>query len=183
MGDQGYARIQGRKADGRRDDYTKLFLILVSLHERKRQRVIPTEGGRSHLLAFLAGQTPLFCRYHKSGDWLVWDGAPFLPRLVIIALMFIPRKVSRPNDVTRRFPSTRSARLDWSESFRSTRKYASFDQIRGRCDIRTAGILFSHSLSSILNAGKGDGDATRTFRRNAKKWPVNAGGRDKASVG
>jgi hypothetical protein len=79
----------------------------VSLHERKRQRVIPTEGGRSHLLAFLAGQTPLFCRYHKSGDWLVWDGAPFLPRLVIIPLMFIPRKVSRPNDVTRRLASTR----------------------------------------------------------------------------
>jgi hypothetical protein len=79
--------------------------------------------------------------------------------------------------------SNSSTRLDWSESFRSTRKHASFDQIRGRCDIRTAGILFSHSSSSILNTGKGDGDATRTFRRNTKKWPVNAGGRDKASVG
>jgi hypothetical protein len=27
VGDQGYARIQGRETDGRRDDYTKLFWI------------------------------------------------------------------------------------------------------------------------------------------------------------
>jgi len=108
MGDQGRAGIQGWKTDGRRDDYTKLFLILVSPHERKRQRVIPTEGGRSHLLAFLAGQTPLFCPHYMSGDRPVWDGAPLLPRLVIIPLIFIPKKVSRLNDVTRRLPVTRS---------------------------------------------------------------------------
>lgn len=108
MGDQGRTRIQGRKADGRRDDYTKLFLVFVSNHERKRQRVIPTEGGRSHLLAFLVGQTPLFCPHYMSGDRPVWDDAPFLPRLVIVALMFIPRKVFRSNDVTRKLPATRS---------------------------------------------------------------------------
>jgi len=101
VGDQGRTRVQGRKADGRRDDYAKLILILMSCHERKRQRVIQTEGGRSHLLAFLVGQTPLFCPHYMSGDRPVWDDAPFLPRLVIIALMFIPRKVIRSNDVTR----------------------------------------------------------------------------------
>lgn len=108
MGDQGHTRVQGRKADGRRDDYAKLFLILMSLHGRKRQRVIPTEGGRSHLLAFLVGQTPLFCPHYMSGGRPVWDDAPFLPRLVIIPLTFIPRRVTRSNDVTRRFPVTRS---------------------------------------------------------------------------
>lgn len=108
MGDQGCARIQSRKTDGRRDNYTELFLILVSLHERKRQKVILTEGGRSHFLAFLAGQTPLFRPHHESGDRPVWGGASFLPRLVILVLMFVPRKVSRPNDVTRRFLVTRS---------------------------------------------------------------------------
>ena len=60
MGDQGCARLQGREADGRRDDYAKLFWIPVSLHERERQRVVLTEGGRCHLLAFLVGQAPLF---------------------------------------------------------------------------------------------------------------------------
>lgn len=106
MSDQGCARIQGRETDGRRDDYTKLFWILVSLHECERRRVIRTEGGRSHLLAFLAGQTPLFCPHYKSGDWPLWNGSQFLPRLVILPLMFVPRKVSRPNDVTRRFVAT-----------------------------------------------------------------------------
>jgi len=108
VGDQGRTRVQGRKADGRRDDYAKLILILMSCHERKRQRVIQTEGGRSHLLAFLVGQTPLFCPHYMSGGRPDWDDAPFLPRLVIIALMFIPRKVIRSNDVTRTLSVTRS---------------------------------------------------------------------------
>ena len=88
MGHQGCAEIQGRKTDRRRDDYMKLFLILRSLHERKRQS-LPTERGHSHLLAFLASQTPLFCRAGIGN-------APFLPRLIILALMFIPRKVLAP---------------------------------------------------------------------------------------
>ena len=33
--------------------------------------------------------------------------SPIFPRLVILSLMFIPRKVSRPNDVTRRLSATR----------------------------------------------------------------------------
>ena len=79
----------------------------MSLHGRERQRVTLTEGGRSHLLAFLAGQVPPVLPNHKRRDRPLWDGAPFLPRLVILPLMFIPRKVSRPNDVTRRLAATR----------------------------------------------------------------------------
>ena len=45
--------------------------------------------------------------HHKGRDRPLWDGALFLPRLVILPLMFIPRKVSRPNDVTRRLAATR----------------------------------------------------------------------------
>ena len=68
MGDQGCARIQGRETDGRRDDYTKLFWILVSSHERERQRVVLTERGRSHFLAFLVGLTSLFYPVYQGRD-------------------------------------------------------------------------------------------------------------------
>jgi len=87
MGHHRRTRIQGWKTDGQRDDYTKLFLIPMNPHERKMQRTILTEGGRGHFLTFLAGQTPLFLPHYMSEDLSGWGSAPFLPRLVILALI------------------------------------------------------------------------------------------------
>jgi len=51
---RGCARIQGRETDGRRDDYTQLFGVLVRPHERERQSAILTKGGRSHFFGVLS---------------------------------------------------------------------------------------------------------------------------------
>lgn len=68
MGDQGSARIQGRETDGRRDDYTELFRILVSFHGRKRQRVMLTGGGRSHFFGVLSRPDAPVLSRQKSGS-------------------------------------------------------------------------------------------------------------------
>lgn len=67
--------------------------------------------------AYLGRAQPFFWRseWAKHPCFILLQGwgltslrtSPIIPRLVILPLMFIPRKVSRPNDVTRRLAATR----------------------------------------------------------------------------
>ena len=79
-----------------------------------------------------------------------WESAslsqfPILPRLVILPLMFIPRKVSRPNDVTRRLTATRPELVQESAVLQ--------EDLKGKGKITDASSAASEELAALVHLG------------------------------